>query len=108
LHFGYPEQIYGTEEFESVEENIDLPVNWNDVSVVATDDKIIDLTASLNELDAQQTKMVSVFDMTGRQIMSGSFENGNNQIQVPAANAVYMVQVSVGSAHKVFKVLIQE
>jgi hypothetical protein len=108
LHFGYPEQIYGTEEFESVEENIDLPVNWNDVSVVATDDKIIDLTASLNELDAQQTKIVSVFDMTGRQIMSGSFENGNNQIQVPAANAVYMVQVSVGSAHKVFKVLIQE
>ncbi len=108
LHFGYPEQIYGTDEFESVEENIDLPINWNDVNVVAADDKTIDLTASLNELDAQQTKMVSVFDMTGRQIMSGSFENGNNKIQVPAANAVYMVHVSVGSAHKVFKVLIQQ
>ena len=108
LHFGYPEQIFGTDVHETTEDNIDEPINWNDVNVVATDDKIIDLTASLNELDAQQTKMVSVFDMTGRQIMSGSFENGINQIQVPAANAVYMVHVTVGSAHKVFKVLIQE
>ena len=108
LHFGYPEQIYGTDVFESVEENFDSPVNWNDVNVVATDEKIIDLTASLNELDAQQTNIVSVFDMTGRQIMTGTFENGINQIQVPASNAVYMVHVSVGSAHKVFKVLIQE
>ncbi len=108
LHFGYPEQIYGTDEFESVEDNFDSPINWNDVNVVAANDKNIDLTASLNELDAQQTKTVSVFDLTGRQIMTGSFENGNNQIQVPAANAVYMVHVSVGSAHKVFKVLIQQ
>ena len=108
LHFGYPEQIFGTDVHETIEDNIEAPINWNDVSVLATDDKTIDLTASLNELDAQQTKIVSVFDMTGRQIMSGSFENGNNQIQVPAANAVYMVHVSVGSAHKVFKVLIQE
>ena len=108
LHFGYPEQIFGTDVHETTEDNIDVPINWNDISVVATDDKTIDLTASLNELDAQQTKMVSVFDMTGRQIMSGSFENGKNQIQVPAANAVYMVHVSVGSAHKVFKVLIQQ
>lgn len=108
LHFGYPEQIFGTDVYETNEDNIDALINWNDVNVVAADDKIIDLTASLNEFDAQQNKTVSVFDMTGRQIMSGSFENGNNQIQVPAANAVYVVQVSVGSAHKVFKVLIQE
>ncbi len=108
LHFGYPEQIYGAEVFESVEDNFDSPVNWDAVSVLAADDKIIDLTASLNEIDAQQTRIVSVFDMTGRQIMSGSFENGNNQIQVPASNAVYMVHVTVGSAHKVFKVLIQQ
>lgn len=108
LHFGYPEQIFGTDMHETTEDNIDAPINWNDVNVVATDEKIIDLTASLNELDTQQTKTVSVFDMTGRQIMTGTFENGNNQIQVPAANAVYMVHVSVGSAHKVFKVLIQQ
>ena len=108
LHFGYPEQIYGTDEFDFVEESSDLPVNWNDVSVVVAADNIIDLAASLNELDAQQTKIVSVFDMTGRQIMTGKFENGNNQIQVPAANAVYMVHVTVGSAHKVFKVLTQQ
>ena len=93
---------------ETTEDNIDAPINWNDVNVVATDEKIIDLTVSFNELDAQQTKIVSVFDMTGRQIMTGTFENGINQIQVPAANAVYLVQVTVGSAHKVFKVLIQE
>ena len=109
LHFGYPNQIYGsTEATDQPSNNPDEVINWTDVSVGTSGSKVIELTANLNEAEALQTKTMAVFDMTGRQVLTQSFESGNTQVYIPNANGVYLVQVQIGNTQKVFKVLIQE
>jgi hypothetical protein len=109
LHFGYPNQIYGsTEATDQPNNNPDEVINWADVSVGTSGSKVIELTANLNETEALQTKTMAIFDMTGRQVLTQSFESGNTQVYIPNANGVYLVQVQIGNTQKVFKVLIQE
>jgi hypothetical protein len=109
LHFGYPNQIYGsTETTDQPNNNPDEVINWADVSVGTSGSKVIELTANLNETEALQTKTMAIFDMTGRQVLTQSFESGNTQVYIPNANGVYLVQVQIGNTQKVFKVLIQE
>jgi len=109
LHFGYPNQIYGsTETTDQPNNNPDEVINWADVSVGTSGSKVIELTANLNEAEALQTKTMAIFDMTGRQVLTQSFESGNTQVYIPNANGVYLVQVQIGNTQKVFKVLIQE
>jgi hypothetical protein len=109
LHFGYPNQIYGsTEATDQPNNNPDEVINWADVSVGTSGSKVIELTANLNEAEALQTKTMAIFDMTGRQVLTQSFESGNTQVYIPNANGVYLVQVQIGNTQKVFKVLIQE
>ncbi len=109
LHFGYPNQFYGsTEATDQPNNNPDEVINWADVSVGTSGSKVIELTANLNEAEALQTKTMAIFDMTGRQVLTQSFESGNTQVYIPNANGVYLVQVQIGNTQKVFKVLIQE
>lgn len=109
LHFGYPNQIYGsTEATDQPNNNPDEVINWADVSVGSSGSKVIELTANINETEAFQTKTMAIFDMTGRQVLTQSFESGNTQVYIPNANGVYLVQVQIGNTQKVFKVLIQE
>ncbi len=109
LHFGYPNQFYGsTEATDQPNNNPDEVINWADVSLGSSGSKVIELTANLNETEALQTKTMAIFDMTGRQVLTQSFESGNTQVYIPNANGVYLVQVQIGNTQKVFKVLIQE
>jgi hypothetical protein len=109
LHFGYPNQFYGsTEATDQPNNNPDEVINWADVSLGTSGSKVIELTANLNETEALQTKTMAIFDMTGRQVLTQSFESGNTQVYIPNANGVYLVQVQIGNTQKVFKVLIQE
>lgn len=109
LHFGYPNQFYGsTEATDQPNNNPDEVINWADVSLGSSGSKVIELTANLNETEALQTKTMAIFDMTGRQVLTQSFESGNTQVDIPNANGVYLVQVQIGNTQKVFKVLIQE
>lgn len=109
LHFGYPNQFYGsTEATDQPNNNPDEVINWADVSLGSSGSKVIELTANLNETEALQTKTMAIFDMTGRQVLTQSFESGNTQVYIPNANGVYLVQVQIGNTQKVFKVLILE
>lgn len=109
LHFGYPNQIYGsTEATDQPNNNPNEVINWADVSLGTSGSKVIELTANLNETEALQTKTMAIFDMTGRQVLTQSFESGNTQVYIPNANGVYLVQVQIGNTQKVFKVLILE